>query len=41
MFNDVKETDIAIRKSIHTILDEPSQCVAAWIDADSAPFICA
>jgi hypothetical protein len=40
MFNDVKETDIAIEKSVSTISDEPSRCVAEWVDADSAPFIC-
>jgi hypothetical protein len=40
IFNDVKETDIAIKKSILTILNKPSRCVAEWIDVDLAPFIC-
>jgi hypothetical protein len=40
IFNDVKETDIAIEKSILTISDKPSRCVAEWVDADSAPFGC-
>jgi hypothetical protein len=40
IFNDVKETDIAIRKSILIISDEPSTCVAEWVDVDSAPFVC-
>jgi hypothetical protein len=40
IFNDVKETDIAIRKSILTISDKPSRCVDEWVDANSAPFVC-
>jgi hypothetical protein len=28
MFDDVKETDIAIEKSASTISDKPSRCVA-------------
>jgi hypothetical protein len=40
MFNDIKETDIAIEKSVSTISDKPSRCVAKWADADSVPFIC-
>jgi hypothetical protein len=35
IFNNVKETDIAIRKSMLTISDKPSRCVAEWVDADS------
>jgi hypothetical protein len=40
MFDDVKETDIAIKKSIFMISDKPSKCVAEWVDSNSAPFIC-
>jgi hypothetical protein len=40
VFDDVKEIDIAIMKSILTISDEPSRCVAEWVDVDSAPFVC-
>jgi hypothetical protein len=40
IFNDVKETDIAIEKSILTISDKPSRSVAKWVDADSALFVC-
>jgi hypothetical protein len=40
IFNDVKETNIAIKKSVFTILDKPSRCVTEWVDADLAPFIC-
>jgi hypothetical protein len=40
IFNDVKETDIAIRKSILIISDEPSTCVAEWVDVNSAQFVC-
>jgi hypothetical protein len=40
VFNDVKETDIAIKKSILTILDKTSRCVAEWVDVDSASFVC-
>jgi hypothetical protein len=38
--NDVKEIDIAIKKSIFTILDKLSSCVAELVDADLALFIC-
>jgi hypothetical protein len=40
LFDDVNETDIAIKKSILIILDRPSRCVAGWVDIDLAPFIC-
>jgi hypothetical protein len=40
MFDDVKETDIAIEKSVSTISDKPSRCVDEWIDVNSAPFVC-
>jgi hypothetical protein len=40
IFNDIKETNIAIKKSIFTILDKQSRCAAEWVDADSVPFIC-
>jgi hypothetical protein len=40
IFNDIKGTDIAIKKSMLTILDKPSRCVAEWVDVNSAPFIC-
>jgi hypothetical protein len=40
IFNNVIETDIAIRKSMLTISDKPSRCVAEWVDADSVPFVC-
>ena len=40
IFNDVKETDTAIKKSVFTISDKSSRCVAEWVDVDSAPFIC-
>jgi hypothetical protein len=40
VFNDVKETDIAMKKSILTISDKPSRSVIKWVDVDSAPFIC-
>jgi hypothetical protein len=40
IFDDVQETNIAIKKSILTISDKPSRCVAEWVDADSMPFIC-
>jgi hypothetical protein len=39
VFNDIKETDIAIKKSILTISNKPSGCVAEWVDADSASFV--
>jgi hypothetical protein len=40
MSDDIKETDIAIEKSVSTISGKPSRCVAKWVDADSVPFIC-
>jgi hypothetical protein len=40
IFNDVKEIDIAIKKSILTISNKPSRCVAEWVDANLAPFVC-
>jgi hypothetical protein len=40
VFNNVKEIDIAIKKSILIILDKPSRCVIEWVDVDSTPFIC-
>jgi hypothetical protein len=40
IFNDVKETDIGIKKSILTISEKPSRCVAEWVDANSASFVC-
>jgi hypothetical protein len=40
IFDDAKETDIAIKNSILAISDKPSRCVAEWVDADSVPFIC-
>jgi hypothetical protein len=40
MFDDAKEIDIAIEKSIFIISDKPSRCVAEWIDVDSASFVC-
>jgi hypothetical protein len=40
MSDDIKETNIAIEKSVSTISDKPSRCVAEWVDADSVPFIC-
>jgi hypothetical protein len=40
VFDDVKETKIAIEKSIFRISDKPSRCVAEWVDADSETFIC-
>jgi hypothetical protein len=40
VFNDVEETDIAIKKSILTISDKPSRCVAEWVDVNSPPFVC-
>jgi hypothetical protein len=39
MFDAVKETDIAIKKSILTILYKPSRCVVVWVDVDSTSFI--
>jgi hypothetical protein len=32
VFNDVKETDISIKKSILTISIKPNRCVAEWVD---------
>jgi hypothetical protein len=40
MPHDIKETDIAIEKSVSTISDKPSRCVAEWVDVDSVPFVC-
>jgi hypothetical protein len=40
IFNDVKETDITIKKSILTILDKPSRCVAEWVDVAMVSFAC-
>jgi hypothetical protein len=40
MLDDVKEIDTAIEKSVSTISDKPSRCVAEWVDADSTPFVC-
>jgi hypothetical protein len=40
IFNDVKETDITIKKSILIISDKPSRCVAEWVDVNSASFVC-
>jgi hypothetical protein len=40
VFDDVKETDIAIEKSIFTISVKLSRYVAEWIDVDLASFIC-
>jgi hypothetical protein len=40
MFDDVRETDIAIEESVSTISDKPIRCVAEWVDVDSAPSVC-
>jgi hypothetical protein len=40
MFDDVKETDIAIEKSVSTISNKPSRCVVEWVDVDLASFVC-
>jgi hypothetical protein len=40
VFNDVKEIDITIEKSILTISDKPSRCVTEWVDVDLVPFVC-
>jgi hypothetical protein len=40
IFNDVKEIDIAIKKSILTISDKQSRCVDEWVDVNSVPFTC-
>jgi hypothetical protein len=40
MCDDVKETDITIEKSIFTISDKASRCVAEWVDAGSTTFVC-
>jgi hypothetical protein len=40
IFNDVKETDIGIKKSILTISEKPSRCVTEWVDANSTSFVC-
>jgi hypothetical protein len=34
MFNDVKETDISIKKNILSISNKPSRCVAKCVDVD-------
>jgi hypothetical protein len=38
--DDIKEIDIVVKKSIFTISDKPSSCVAEWVDVDSALFVC-
>jgi hypothetical protein len=40
IFNNVKETDIAIKKSVFTISNKSSRCVAEWVDDNSVSFIC-
>jgi hypothetical protein len=40
IFNDVKEIDITIKKSILTISNKPSRRVAEWVDIESVPFVC-
>jgi hypothetical protein len=40
VFDDVKETDVALEKSIFTISNKPSRCVDKWVDAESALFVC-
>jgi hypothetical protein len=40
VFDDVKETDIAIKKSIFMVSDKPSRCVVEWVDVELASFIC-
>jgi hypothetical protein len=40
MSDDIKETNVAIEKSVSTTSDKPSRCVAEWVDANSVPFIC-
>jgi hypothetical protein len=40
LFDDVKETDIAIKKSIPTISDRPSRCVAEWVDVNLVTLVC-
>jgi hypothetical protein len=40
VFDDVKETNIAIKKNIFTVSDKPSRYVAKWVDVESAPFVC-
>jgi hypothetical protein len=40
VFNDVKETDIAIKKSILTLTDKPSRCVVEWVDVNLVPLVC-
>jgi hypothetical protein len=40
IFNDVKETDIAIKESILIISNKSSRCVAEWVNADLASFVC-
>jgi hypothetical protein len=40
MSDDVKGTDIAIKRSVFIVSDKPSRCVAEWVEDDSAPFVC-
>jgi hypothetical protein len=40
MIDDIKETDVAIEKSVSTISDKPSRCVVKWVDADLVTFVC-
>jgi hypothetical protein len=40
MFHDVKEIDIAIKKSIFTVSNKPSRCVVEWVDDESVSFAC-
>jgi hypothetical protein len=40
VFDDVKETDSAIKKSIFTMSYKPSRCVSEWVDADSVTLVC-
>jgi hypothetical protein len=40
VFDGVKETDIVIEKSIFTISNKSSRCVAKWVDADLTSFVC-
>jgi hypothetical protein len=39
VFNDIKETNIAIKKRILTISDKPSRYVAEWVGVDSTSFV--
>jgi hypothetical protein len=40
MSDDIKETDIAIEKSVSTISDKPNRCVTEWVDVDLVSFVC-